>query len=63
VQQLAAQIPWGHNVLILDRVNVTKPIGVSAFELTASLPEPLRSSLPTVEDLEAELGEVADDDA
>ena len=32
-----------------------KPIGVSAFRLTESLPDPLKGSLPTVEQLEAEL--------
>ena len=32
-----------------------KPIGVSAFQLTESLPEPLKGSLPTIEELEAEL--------
>lgn len=34
---------------------VGKPIGVSEFPLTASLPDPLKGSLPTIEDLEAEL--------
>jgi hypothetical protein len=32
-----------------------KPIGVSSFQLTASLPKKLRGSLPTIEELEAEL--------
>lgn len=32
-----------------------KPIGVSAFQLTESLPEKLQGSLPTIEELEAEL--------
>lgn len=31
------------------------PIGVSSFKLTESLPEKLRGSLPTIEELEAEL--------
>ncbi|OJW05293.1 MAG: hypothetical protein BGO49_31190 [Planctomycetales bacterium 71-10] len=37
--------------------DVGKPIGVSGFKLAESLPESLQGSLPTVEDLEAELGE------
>jgi hypothetical protein len=32
-----------------------KPIGVSSFRLTESLPEKLQGSLPTIEELEAEL--------
>src|SRR5579871_6833444 len=36
--------------------NVASPIGVAEYEIMAALPEPLRSSLPTIEQLEAELG-------
>lgn len=36
---------------------VNKPIGVSAYELTRALPPSLRSALPTVEQIEAELVE------
>lgn len=32
-----------------------KPIGVSEFRVTAALPEPLKGSLPTIEELESEL--------
>jgi predicted nuclease of restriction endonuclease-like (RecB) superfamily len=39
--------------------DTAKPIGVSAFELTASLPERLKDSLPSVEDLEHELRDEA----
>jgi hypothetical protein len=35
--------------------NLGKPIGVSAYELTRALPETLRGSLPTIEELEAAL--------
>jgi hypothetical protein len=35
--------------------DMKKPIGVSAYELVASLPAKWRGSLPTVEELEAEL--------
>jgi len=34
---------------------MNKPIGVSEYELTRALPEELKSSLPTIEELEAEL--------
>jgi predicted nuclease of restriction endonuclease-like (RecB) superfamily len=36
---------------------MNKPIGVSEYELTRSLPRELRSSLPTIEAIEAELAE------
>jgi hypothetical protein len=35
--------------------DMSKPIGVSEFELTRSLPRNLRSSLPTIEEIENEL--------
>lgn len=35
--------------------DLSKPIGVSAYPLTQSLPDSLKGSLPTIEDLEAEL--------
>jgi len=34
---------------------LSKPIGVSEYELTRALPEELKSSLPTIEEIEAEL--------
>jgi hypothetical protein len=37
---------------------IERPIGVSEYELTRALPADLASSLPTVDALEAELGEV-----
>lgn len=36
---------------------VDKPIGVSEYELTRALPEELESALPSIEEIEAELGE------
>lgn len=36
---------------------VSKPIGVSEYELTRALPKTLQSALPTVEEIEAELGD------
>jgi len=50
LQRLVAKIPWG-----LCRIQ--KPIGVSEYELTRALPDDLKSSLPTVEEIEAELSE------
>jgi predicted nuclease of restriction endonuclease-like (RecB) superfamily len=41
--------------------DMSKPIGVSAYELTAALPEQLQGSLPTIEELEAGLSEAAGD--
>lgn len=39
--------------------DIHKPMGVSEYELTQSLPDNLKSSLPTIEEIEAELsGEV-----
>lgn len=35
--------------------DIHKPIGISDYELTRALPESLKSSLPTVEEIEAEL--------
>ena len=35
--------------------DLSKPIGVSAYELTRALPEGLRGSMPTIEELEAAL--------
>ena len=36
---------------------MTKPIGVSNYDLTASLPEEIRTSLPSIEEIERELSE------
>ncbi len=36
--------------------DINKPIGISEYELTRALPVNLRSSLPSIEELEAELG-------
>jgi predicted nuclease of restriction endonuclease-like (RecB) superfamily len=36
--------------------DMKKPIGISAYEMTRSLPEELKGSLPTIEEIEAELG-------
>lgn len=40
--------------------DVHKPIGVSEYTITKHLPEELKSSLPSIEEIEAELGECCD---
>jgi predicted nuclease of restriction endonuclease-like (RecB) superfamily len=40
--------------------DTTKPIGVSAFRITESLPEEFKGSLPTIEELEAEMQKLDD---
>ena len=37
--------------------DMSKPIGVSSYELTAHLPQEIRTALPTIEELEQELSE------
>lgn len=48
-----------HNAIIAEYAlrGVDKPIGVSTFELTRALPAELESSLPSIEDIERELGD------
>jgi YhcG PDDEXK nuclease domain len=36
--------------------DIHKPIGVSEYMITQNLPDELKSSLPSVEEIEAELG-------
>ncbi|GHT90213.1 hypothetical protein AGMMS49545_03050 [Betaproteobacteria bacterium] len=40
---------------------IDKPIGVAEYDLVRALPEPLVTSLPTVEELESELGELPEE--
>ncbi len=40
---------------------IAKPIGVSEYELTRALPETLKSALPTIEEIEAELSAAGED--
>jgi predicted nuclease of restriction endonuclease-like (RecB) superfamily len=42
--------------------DLSKPIGVSVYRLTDAIPKELRSSLPSIEDLERELKELDDDE-
>ena len=43
--------------------DVSKPLGVAEYQLAEALPERLEGSLPSVEELEAELEGKADNDA
>ena len=54
MQHVAAQIVWHQNLNIFLPQHVAKL--PSECELTRALPETLRSSLPNIEELEAELG-------
>ncbi len=42
--------------------DMTKPIGLAEYHLTDSLPEDLKTALPTIEELEAELAKDLNDD-
>ena len=42
--------------------DMKKPIGISSFNLTKSIPEDLQSKLPSIEELENELRELGKDD-
>ena len=42
--------------------DINKPIGISEYELTRALPDNLKSSLPSVEEIEAELSDLPDED-
>jgi predicted nuclease of restriction endonuclease-like (RecB) superfamily len=53
-----------HDKLVVEYAlsDVNKPIGVSEYQITQSLPEEFKSSLPTVEEIEAEFsGEASGD--
>ena len=38
--QLVAHLPWGHNVILMEKVkDINKPIGISSFKLKEYLPK------------------------
>nr|WP_255453377.1 PDDEXK nuclease domain-containing protein [Wolbachia endosymbiont of Atemnus politus] len=41
--------------------DVTKPIGFAEYRITENLPEEIKTALPTIEELEAELSKVLDE--
>lgn len=59
LQQLAAKIPWGHNILLMEKVKdlTARPCHI----LTRALPESITSSLPSIEEIERELSEISPD--
>lgn len=42
--------------------DISKPVGVSEYQLVASIPENLRGNLPTIEELEAEFSDLNDEE-
>jgi predicted nuclease of restriction endonuclease-like (RecB) superfamily len=51
--QQAAEHGWSRNILALQ---MNKAIGVSEYQLTRHLPRKLKGSLPTITEIEKELG-------
>jgi DUF1016 N-terminal domain len=57
LRQLVAEIPWGQNLLILNKLTnpalrtKANPIGVAAYELQSKLPGELKGKLPTAKQL------------
>ena len=64
VQRTVALIPWRSNLAKYALAGYTKPIGVAEWErhITKSIPENLKSSLPTIEEIEAEFSEEENDE-
>ena len=54
----------GSNKMLLEYAlrGLEKPVGVSAYQLTRSLPDNLKPSLPTVEEIEIEIAEKVEED-
>lgn len=60
-------LPWFHHIIPCQTKNrvfaeyalrdIHKPIGLADYELTRALPEAFASSLPSIEDIEAELAD------
>ncbi|HIJ95956.1 MAG TPA: DUF1016 domain-containing protein [Desulfuromonadales bacterium] len=42
--------------------DISKPVGISEYQLVAAIPENLKGSLPTIEELEAEFSDDVEDD-
>lgn len=70
--QAVGQLPVNEHSVIVQRLvaqilaeyalrDVHKPIGISEYELTRSLPDNLKSSLPSIEEIEAELSGGSDE--
>ncbi|MEI7850748.1 MAG: PDDEXK nuclease domain-containing protein [Kiritimatiellales bacterium] len=54
----------GSNKMLLEYAlrGLEKPVGVSAYQLTRALPDNLKPSLPTVEEIEIEIAEKVEED-
>lgn len=53
VQQLVGQIPWGHNLLLINTLrDIRKPIGISEYKVTRELRKDYQKNLPSVQKLE-----------
>ena len=66
VQQLVGPLPWEQKLLLHKTNNhlvveyalrdVNKPMGVAEYNLAVALPADLKTSLPSIEQIERELG-------
>ena len=41
--------------------DISKPVGISEYQLVAAIPENLKGSLPTIEELEAEFADTGEE--
>jgi len=57
VVALITQIPWGHNLIIISKCKTKK----EALFYTKKLPDELKSALPDIKEIEAELNMISDD--
>ncbi len=60
VVPLLVKIPWGHklkeNIVVEYTLkDINKPLGVSEYRLTSSLPKDFKSSLPSIEEIKEEI--------
>jgi|GEM_PF-1678364 len=64
-QALAEIGKEGSNRMLLEYAlrGLEKPVGVSAYQLTRALPDDLKPSLPTVEEIENKIAEKVDEDS
>ena len=61
-KQALADAGWNRIIVEYALSDVNKPIGVSEYQLVKSLPDNLKSSLPSIEDIEHELQDSQDED-
>jgi hypothetical protein len=61
--QPVAQLQKAENDVLAEYVlrDIRKPTNISGYELTRALPDNLKSSLPSIEEIEAELSEEVDE--